>query len=786
MPSSMGQSPGSPRETKDSSSPFAPLETKLLSTYIEPESIVLEALEEMKKACTGPTRVELEKQRLEQSCKDQLEKLKLARAEERAKASGKRWPPKKKKRRNKVLTSSEDKVKALNSEHKSLLKMLDAPPLMTKTFSEIKKESIASHALMVSTRFDQNMQSRAGIPRTLYPELIADIAEEKSEKRKALEERRTKRALKREAMRKAHEEQQAAWNGGPTHTSVVETKLPQSELELTPRASISPRVPSPATSPSDHMILAGRPDLRRPSHVKDMKDQRVLNTAPVDMVRPAMQRQDSLVKPGRHQQKFQTLKSPQKLCSQSDSPAVKRPSSSHMRGASPSRQQLRKEEQEQERERLILENIYARENAQQLKAVKRERSERAKQWLICVATLVPLQRFHQLYSTKIKPEREAIALMLLNDKQKICVKKIETWWFYYRLKLKWIRNKKAARVLTAFFRLAWFKVKRSACANAVRQIKKFLKDSAGSGMVKKLYAYRSKVSRIQKHFRDWLAVQEARTQVLWLAMDQIGAQRKLESRREASLAERNSIKAMWNTDGFRQSMDRMNLTAKNLKKVLSSQEKKMGRKAHEEVDPEVEKMKERELGEMRIRAEEDQRRKTISAKNASHSTDMMLKLQHGLKEDLLQNTVAASKYPTMAQRMRTWYWKTKANPATRARFDTVRNLLTEQRKRHNLAVRSYERKRASDYQSASAASVHESKKTPKVSIAALKYFLLHDEAARDEKFDFFENEEKEMDVCGESLGRAPVRHSTRPPFLLFTKGGLQFFRTSVPLAFFRK
>ena len=133
------------------------------------------------------------------------------------------------------------------------------------------------------------------------------------------------------------------------------------------------------------------------------------------------------------------------------------------------------------------------------------------------------------------------------------------------------------------------------------------------------------------------------------------------------------------------------------------------------------------------------------------------------------------KYPTMAQRYKTWYWKTKVNPATCRKFEVLRQVLSEQRKRHILTMGNFG-------PSLAGKKFESGKKQPKISIAALKFFLQNDEAAANKEYEFHESENEEEN---KEEAKAKVVKKIRPAFLLFSKGGLKYFET-VPLTFFRK
>ena len=62
----------------------------------------------MRKAYTGPNRVEREAQRREASFAAQLAKLAEERAQAQAKAKGKRWPPKPKRLKEKKIPSRQE------------------------------------------------------------------------------------------------------------------------------------------------------------------------------------------------------------------------------------------------------------------------------------------------------------------------------------------------------------------------------------------------------------------------------------------------------------------------------------------------------------------------------------------------------------------------------------------------------------------------------------------------------------------------------------------------------
>ena len=887
-------------------------ETVLLSTYKPPPTTVLLGLEVMRKACVEPNRVEVEQARLENSMKGQLIKLKHEHAEAQKKARGKAWAARQKDKvkRSRVLTSVEEAKKAVSKENHDLVTMLDAPALIRKTFTQIKKESTASYALLVSQKFGQQAgkNSTAGIPKQLYPELVESISAEMTEKKRVIAERRVRRQEERERIKKEHEEQKKMWGGQPlgqgpglgsqqnsgvmgswidideenseggasaggipgrrwpkdgeervdvrrpgklkrwktegqvgrgaesdqgqgqgTHSTASNSKgrgRGNSSKENSANANAR-HTPRRSNSPTS--VSVSSPPPRSPSATTTTPMKRKLKKASSQPL-PGQELAAHTPQPHKEfatDEKGSPLRSPSASATaykRDVSPGRSKPSSPSRQNSqrsissdhSPSKQVQKRELLLLQREKALLDVIYNREHAIELKNRKKEDESRKKFWMIAIAHLARVYRFKCYYKEKIQPARITRVKLAINNKQKDAALVIEYWWYYARLGLYWNKNKRQARILMSCFRRIWFLHMRVKAAKACKQIKLFLKDSAGSTMVKKLYSYRNRVSKIQQWFRDWLTIQEARTKVLWIAMEKIGARRKHENRKEANAAEQSSISNCWhNMHGFKEPMDRMNKTAKELKEVLQEREKKRfgqiaaieqaaaaKKAANEQIDAD-------DAETMLLRAK--------SMKPVSASSAMILKMQGALKDEknigecpasalalskngkaikggagfiaVAQTQVVVAekpKYPTMAQRMKTWYWITKSRVGTKKAFKALRSLLQENRKRHILAVDSLISRK-------SFATVSGTARQPKVSMSALKTFLLSDEASKDKDFEFFEDDDDDDETYDEGAKNDDKKNkkkkygkkSSRPPFLLFSKGAIDFLN-NVHMSYFSR
>ena len=378
----------------------------------------------------------------------------------------------------------------------------------------------------------------------------------------------------------------------------------------------------------------------------------------------------------------------------------------------------------------------------------------------------------------------------MNSKQKDAVLLLEQWWRFKYIELRLIRIPGVKASFKYFLRRMFFKLFRVKAKKAAKFVLKFLRDSAGSTMVKKLYAYRTKASKIQKWFRSWLHIQETRTHVLWMAMEKIGKERRIQSLREATKAERASVAAMANTEGFKTTIARMNKVGKNLGEFLTEQENKSSKIQRKlEIEETEVPLEARRSSIIRVpqnlnvtelkESMSDEQKKRLDSENR---TKLMLKFQKAMIIDeekygkkKAQPRGEIQNYPTMAQRYKTWYWKAMRGQATKRRFKILRNLLSEIRKRHILA---------NPYRSNKMATHVPTGSKQRVSMAALKNFLHSDTASEEREYDFYESDDEGNAADLEEREKKKAQHN-RPPFLLLTKGALAYFY-EVPLSFFSK
>lgn len=157
-------------------------------------------------------------------------------------------------------------------------------------------------------------------------------------------------------------------------------------------------------------------------------------------------------------------------------------------------------------------------------------------------------------------------------------------------------------MLRAALRFFWAKIQREKRRDGARQIVDFLRDCAGSDKVKKMYFYRTKVTKIQRCFREWFDLKEQRLQTMWKAMEQIGAKRVEIAQRDARIAERNALKATSAAAGFSSVLSHIDLYSMKIDGYLSVKEKEV--KARQEQE------------DMRVAMREDAKRRAKERKAA--------------------------------------------------------------------------------------------------------------------------------------------------------------------------
>jgi hypothetical protein len=158
------------------------------------------------------------------------------------------------------------------------------------------------------------------------------------------------------------------------------------------------------------------------------------------------------------------------------------------------------------------------------------------------------------------------------------VRLIKAWWKWKPTELRLKRNPVAAHrlrgCLTRFWCIVQLK-KRKASANLLLR---FLRDSTGlSETTRKMYGFRSRVVRIQLYVRDWLDVQYARLQLLWLAMERSERRKAHQIHMEKVKSERSSLHALYAVKGFTETLTNIDHVNSDLMRLYAKQSRMMQR-----------------------------------------------------------------------------------------------------------------------------------------------------------------------------------------------------------------
>ena len=290
------------------------------------------------------------------------------------------------------------------------------------------------------------------------------------------------------------------------------------------------------------------------------------------------------------------------------------------------------------------------------------------------------------------------------------------------------RFPEAVFVLRGVTRRMWCKHQLYKRKKGVALVVTFLKAAKGSDKVKKMYSYRHKIVKIQRQFRVWFHMKEARLQTLWKAMEVIGRTRVDNYYRAAKAAERQALKAMSESAGFDSTLRNIDRLSKGISETLMIKEKEV--KTRQEVEA-----IERAQAENAVAKKKVERKMKASAAAASS--------KKGGGGAAGQSERLSSSKPTRGGKSKTpalrWYFKMQMNPATQEKFYLLRELLHKERHRHVLDLVE-EAKRNTHVANTGG-------KAPSIDLDSLRAFLHAAPGSEEEKnIVLFEDEEAGADM----------------------------------------
>jgi hypothetical protein len=228
----------------------------------------------------------------------------------------------------------------------------------------------------------------------------------------------------------------------------------------------------------------------------------------------------------------------------------------------------------EEREKELVRRMSVRMEQKDIRLAQQLLNEQQKMLMVSlklVAFVGPL--VHKLRTRR----REIYEIQHASATKKAAVV-ISNWWWGARLLLRLKRSPNCKFVLRLFARRAWARNKLYQRKNSSELIKTFIKDSTGlSETMRKIYAFRAKILKLQRYIREFIKIQQARIQILWMITDN-KVKSRLELERIAKFKkEQLALKAMAKLQGFGNALIEINTVKKNLDKLLTQQTKTMKR-----------------------------------------------------------------------------------------------------------------------------------------------------------------------------------------------------------------
>ena len=595
------------------------------------------ALHQVRLAATGPSKIEIEKTRRDKASEEQIDKL--------------RPKPKKRSKVDKLR----DRIKANNTTevpaHKIkvpdyIARILTDQPILVKDFPELEQEAEDNYFAVKSQAFQDNMGSKVGIPRPIHVDFISKVVKEYTSKLEQEQSRRQQKASRKRLVKTEKYESK--------DDSCLQSSSPKLVEKRQKKNQNSSQKKRPATA-GNQRLKNGSGDKPNPSD----EDEKAFTL-------PSVIGEQRGRTPSRLEKKrvsFPHKASEGGKTGLGEKKGALRPS----RGKSP--QLLRKEALQKEREQAILNKIKEMEIRHRREEILKEIRSHQMPWLVIVSHLARVEFWKKMYTTEIRPLRARQARLKEANKVKFAVIFIEQWWFYKRISVLMKRNPEATFVLRGCIRRVWCRHQLNKRARGVAQLGMFLKDAKGSDKVKKLYAYRHKVIKMQRQFRMWFNMKEVRLQCLWRAMEVIGTARVESHYRAARAAERQALKAMSAAAGFDTTLRHIDTVSKGIEETLVRKEK------------EVKVRREEEAFEKAQAENTLQQKNNDDKKKANTPTVSSKKAVGGQSEK--SSGKSSSRGKSKKQSMR-WYFKMQMNPATKEKFEVIRELLHNERHRHVL------------------------------------------------------------------------------------------------------
>ncbi len=320
----------------------------------------------------------------------------------------------------------------------------------------------------------------------------------------------------------------------------------------------------------------------------------------------------------------------------------------------------------EERERDLMRRMSVRMEQKDVRLAQQQLNEQQKMLLVSLTLIGFISPLVKKLSTR---RREIYEIQHASATKKAALV-LSNWWWGARLLLKIKRNPNCKCILRLFVRRAWARNQLYHRKQASELIKTFIKDSTGlSETMRKIYAFRAKILKIQRYMREYIKIQQARIQILWMITDN-KVKSRLELERIAKFKkEQLALKAMAKMQGFGNALIEINTVKKNLDKLLTQQTKNM----------------KRIYASQALEDQESAQYASEVAREAelASSTHHRPNSSHNATKSSFNDTLDTEKGTTGNKKKNTNWWKRVAlHPANKNKLLLMQQVLHNERKRY--------------------------------------------------------------------------------------------------------
>jgi hypothetical protein len=146
---------------------------------------------------------------------------------------------------------------------------------------------------------------------------------------------------------------------------------------------------------------------------------------------------------------------------------------------------------------------------------------------------------------------------------------IDRWLTKLKIRLLEKRKPHYVILLRGVIMRFWCKVQLRKRRSATKVLISFLHEcKLRQGYFRKIYEYRAKILKVQHYIRDWVSIQRARIELLYLAKDRIDKKRIEAERLDRLKVQRKAVLATQSYSGFSKTMSELKAVKSNFKRLV--------------------------------------------------------------------------------------------------------------------------------------------------------------------------------------------------------------------------